>query len=654
MYQIKKITSDRVVDFAAEELAKYLRMMMPYCGEIAIVYDPDATDGFRLGLMQDFGLDVSDADDVELDDILYINTDEKGGIIAGDNARSVLLSVYEYLRQNGCRWLMPGIDGEFIPIKDIVPISYRFKPSCRYRGQATEGVISFEMSKDVMDFMPKLGLNLFMNEGMNAYGWYNGYYTHIYNEENRPPEPITEQQGIQWKRAMESEFNKRGLQFHDVGHCWTYEPFGLLMGEYDRTNTADDSHLVPEGSRQYLAMVNGKRRIYQGLCVNTSICMSNPEARYKMNKYAVDYVAKNPSDYLHFWLSDAKNQQCECEECVKKTPSDWYIVMMNELDEMLTEAGLDNRIVFIAYLDTTWGPETEVIKNPSRFTLLFAPITRSYTETLPEVRAYPTSPKYERNKMIMPKNLEENLACFRSWGNTWKGGTLFFEYHFWRHQCFDLGGIELAKRLNEDVKVYLENGINGGMQDGSQRSFFPTGFAFYAYSRTLFDTSLTFEELAEEYFSCAFGEDWRKFYDYLEKLGNAFNMKYLEGELHYDPEDSPYFNPDHVASLESVKDILEEGRALIKEHYNAPWRVQTVSVRILEKHALYAELLADAFIAKAAGRDDEAKSKYEYLVKRFGEEEFFVDRFYDHRNFTYAYQSIFKKKRAKITEAITQ
>ena len=48
------------------------------------------------------------------------------------------------------------------------------------------------------------------------------------------------------------------------------------------------------------------------------------------------------------------------------------------------------------------------------------------------------------------------------------------------------------------------------------------------------------------------------------------------------------------------------------------------------------------------------KEKYEYLIKRFGREEQFVDRFYDHRNFTYAYESMFRKKRAKITEAITQ
>ena len=84
MYRIYKITSDHVVDFAAEELKKYLRMMMPRCGEIEIRYDPNATDGFRLGLMQDFGLDVSDVSDTALDDIIYIDMKEKEGIIAGD------------------------------------------------------------------------------------------------------------------------------------------------------------------------------------------------------------------------------------------------------------------------------------------------------------------------------------------------------------------------------------------------------------------------------------------------------------------------------------------------------------------------------------------------------------------------------------------
>ena len=55
MYKIYKITANPVVDFAATELKKYLRMMMPEGGDVEISYNPDAKDGFRLGLMQDFG-----------------------------------------------------------------------------------------------------------------------------------------------------------------------------------------------------------------------------------------------------------------------------------------------------------------------------------------------------------------------------------------------------------------------------------------------------------------------------------------------------------------------------------------------------------------------------------------------------------------------
>ena len=70
MLTINKICTSSPVDYAAEELKKYLRMMRPECGDIKISYDPSAKEGFRLGLMTDFGLDTSDAEDTELDDIL--------------------------------------------------------------------------------------------------------------------------------------------------------------------------------------------------------------------------------------------------------------------------------------------------------------------------------------------------------------------------------------------------------------------------------------------------------------------------------------------------------------------------------------------------------------------------------------------------------
>ena len=135
MYTIYKITSHPVVDFAAEELKKYLRMMMPYSNEITIRFAPDAIDGFRVGLMADFELDTSEAEDLELDDIIHIDTDAESGIIAGSNPRSVLLAVYRYLTLNGCRWLFPGIDGELIPIQNVFPTKYHKMADCRYRGQ---------------------------------------------------------------------------------------------------------------------------------------------------------------------------------------------------------------------------------------------------------------------------------------------------------------------------------------------------------------------------------------------------------------------------------------------------------------------------------------------------------------------------------------
>ena len=179
MLHINKFTSDSVVDFAAEELKKYLRMMMPEGGDVKIAYAPEAKDGFRLGLMQDFSLDVSDAEDAELDDILYIDCDEQGGIIAGDNPRSVLLAVYEYLRQNGCRWLFPGVDGEFIPMQNVKPVKYRHKPSCRYRGWCNEGAEFQESMLETIDFTPKVGNNTYMMEFRIPAAYYKTYYTSI-------------------------------------------------------------------------------------------------------------------------------------------------------------------------------------------------------------------------------------------------------------------------------------------------------------------------------------------------------------------------------------------------------------------------------------------------------------------------------------------
>ena len=55
MYKISIVSADVVTDYAAQELKKYLRMMMPRSGEIKITFDKDAKDGdFSINTMIDY------------------------------------------------------------------------------------------------------------------------------------------------------------------------------------------------------------------------------------------------------------------------------------------------------------------------------------------------------------------------------------------------------------------------------------------------------------------------------------------------------------------------------------------------------------------------------------------------------------------------
>ncbi len=651
MYIINKISSNSTVDYAAEELKKYLRMMMPECGDVKIKYAPESKDGFRLGLMQDLGLDVSDAEEPDLDDILYIDTDECGGIIAGDNPRSVLLAVYEYLRHNGCRWLFPGVDGEFIPVKDIKAVKYRFKPTSRYRGLCNEGSESQRSMVEAIEFLPKVGMNVLMTEFFIPTSYYRRHYMHEHNDMNRPPEPVTPQTVLQWKRACECEVSKRGLSFHDIGHGWTAAAFDIdtSVRSYDGDN---DSKLTPE-QRASLALVNGERKLWNQTPNHTQMCMSNSAYRRRVANFVADHAQKfSNSDYLHVWLGDGVNNHCECDECVKKTPSDWYVILLNEIDAELSARKLNTRIVFILYADSVWPPLEEALKNQKRFTFLVAPISRRYTDKLSFADDGCGIVPYKRNQNELPDNFTGIFKHILEWRKMWKGAEVAYEYHFWRHQYYDVGGIRHYKVVNHDIKFYGENGVSGVIEDGSQRSFFPTGLSFYTYARTLFDSSLTAEEIAEDYFSCAFGEDWKSFYNYLEELGETFDSEYLTGRKSSDLNRSKYYSPEKAKELENVNKITENGRKLIAEHYNSEYRIRTVSVRLLEKHAKYAELFANALIPKALGNDDEADKRYAEFMAEMGKDEAEIETCYDHGLAFYSLERIFESRTNTVEEIL--
>lgn len=629
MYHIQKVASNIVVDFAAEELKKYLRMMMPRCGDIPIAYKPDATDGFRLGLMSDFGLSTgSETDLPEYDDIVHIDTDENGGIIAGSNYRSVLLAVYEYLKKNGCRWLFPGVDGEFIPMQSIVPVKYHKMADQRYRGQCNEGAEIQQVMMESIDFTPKIGLNCYMIEFDIPKIYYDWYYKHSYNAKNREPEPVSEETVLQWKRACEVEFEKRGILMHDMGHGWNAEPFGISsVGGW----TKDDENPIPEETRQYLAELNGVRGLNNGIALNTQFCMSNPKARKIVIDYICNYARTATNvDLLKVSLADGQKAHCECPECRKMRPADWYVVMLNELDEEMTRQNLPSRIGFGAYSDTAYEPEYGNIKNPSRFVMGFAPITRSYKYSAPIHPRVEKLTPYVRNVSGRLGTLEESMHRFDLWreraGNC---DSYVYDYYFWKPQFYAPGWLNLAKRIREDIFAYRDNDFKGMVIDGSQRCYFPNAFCIYVYGAVLFDNSLTLEELIEDYFSHAYGEEWKTVVEYLQTIDRLLPQDYLEA-LHTPPVPSNFYKPEMEAQLLSVEEAVQKYAQFFDEHKNMPYRVQTVAMRLIRNHVDFCVGYSKFMAIKCLGKDDEAKKAAFAFLNEFGKRELEMEHYYDH------------------------
>ncbi len=639
-YQILKVTDHPTVDFAASELKKYLRMMMPRCGEIAILRDAAAETGtvtLRLGVMADFGLPTDEAEDIALDDILHIDTDAAGGIIAGSNPRSVLLAVYRYLRENGCRWLYPGVDGEYIPVAEVQPVTYHRMAVCRYRGQCNEGAESQQAMLDTIDFTPKLGMNVYMLEFDNPRCYYDSYYNHKYNP-TRAPEPINDDIILQWKRQCEAEIALRGLQFHDMGHGWTAEPFGIRSA--DGWVATDDANAIPDDVRQYVAQLDGKRDLFRGVALNTNFCMSNPAARARVANYIADYAdrARNV-DYLHVWLADASNNHCTCDACREKTPSDWYVMLINEIDEALTARGLATRIVFICYTDTTWAPTVEHLRDPGRFSMLVAPINRSYTKPVPTDLTGITVTPFVLNKTVRP-GVEETLLHAKNWKNFADCPTLIYEYHFWLHQAYDPGCMTLARIIHGDIRGYHYHGHGGLIEDGSQRAFFPCGFLWYVYAETLFDPTVEFDALVEDYFSHAVGEGWRDVVDYLERISAAFDQAWMEGERSVDPTRSKHYNPAHAADLRTIPAIVDAFAE--KLSLNHPYRVQTTTAKLLMRHGEYCRGLAEPLALLAEGKPTEGLEAYTAFNNEFGRCEPELERYHDHYLAATALRRLFK------------
>ena len=626
MYTIKKLRADHGIDFAAEELKKYLWMMMPECDDIAISYEPDAKEGFRLGLLEDFGL-PNEATNVKLDDVVHVDTDENGGILAGSNPRSVLFAVYRYLRLNGCRWLFAGPDGEYVPRQAVTPQKYHKLADHRFRGHTTEGDPSFEQVLDYIDFHAKQELNFYGPMGIHTYHY--RYYNHDQNDMNRDPEPVSASLVDQWKGMFLAELKKRGMFLKDGEHGQVAQTLGIEP--FERAAYKKGEKVLTEEQKTKVALINGKRDLFRKDIYYTNLCLSQPELRSKYVQVLADFAETHRHiDLIGLSFADGNHNHCECENCRSRRPSEYLVMIANELDEELTKRGVDTMFNFSTYVDMMFAPQVEKIKNPDRFYIQFTPITRSYTGSITKDTIIPEPGAYhERNVWDAPKSIEDCAAHLLAWRKNFPGPCYGYEYHFWRAQYRDPGLMDISRRIYEDVLSLKLMDMEGYLQDGSNKSFFPHGFHGHIYAEALMDRDCDYDATMEDYFTHLYGKDWKQVKAYMQAMSEAFGEKYMAGEDSTDLEKGTHYNPTRAEKLEYVYELAANARALAKKHKSMPTRPQTVAYRLLDRHAEYCERLADVFIAKCQGYDKLAVEKMRQFIADFGKHEYELERYLD-------------------------
>ncbi len=627
MLKINKMRADNVIDFAAEELKKYLWMMMPQSGNIPIALEPDAEAGFRLGLLEDFGLE-NEAKDPVWDDVVHIDTTQEGGILAGSNPRSVLFAVYRFLKLNGCRWLFPGVDGEFVPTRNITPQKYHKLADHCVRGFTVEGTPSVNHVLDYIDYHAKREMNLFVPSDVKVY--MRRYYEHQNNTMNRREEPLPTEQYEQWLHLFEAEAMKRGLLLKVEGHGKIPSAIGLDPSAREEYRRGEKP--IPEEARQYFALIKGERKLGPNNDIfNTNLCFSNPEARRLYVKTTADRLEHRPYICMGgVGFADAHHNHCECEQCSKLHPADFQIMIANELDEELTRRGLKTKIAISTYVDLMFPAARERIKNPDRFFIQFTPITRSYTSSITEDSEIPEPLQYKaRNVWDFPKRIEECVALLKARREQVNGPCYAYEYHFWRPQTRDPGLMCISRRIYEDVRSLKLLDIEGYQQDGANRHFFPHGFHQFIHAETLMNRDCDYEEMKADYFEHLYGEDWKQVVYYLQGISDAFGEKYMHGEDSVDPTRGTHYNPARAQELMKVEELAAVARELAAKHREMPHRVQSLAYRILERHAEYCQKLAPVFIAKCQGFDKLAVEKMDEFIADFGRHDYELERWLD-------------------------
>ncbi|HOJ39805.1 MAG TPA: DUF4838 domain-containing protein, partial [bacterium] len=494
-----------VVKFAAEELKKYLKKASGQDLDLIPAVRSDTRHGLHLFLAKKRS---------EFEDEIIIQSEKNGLFLSGSNPRSVLFAVYAYLEKLGFAFLFPGEEGEVVPRLKTIPLTgfnLRETASYRHRGITIEGYPGKEHVLAMIDWMAKHRFNEYFLQFQHSLFFFKRFY------ENTRVKKLRRKLTLQAVKKMDEEvireIKKRGLILERCGHGWTAEVLGLPnLGWWPY-----HGRVSPE-KKELMALTGGKRQLFGKIPINTELCYANPKAFNRLVDVVVKYLQKHPEvDILHFWLSDAHHNWCECPVCQKFSLSDWYMKLVREISKRARAVRPGARVVFLSYENTLRPPTRIKPARADNLIFMFAPITRCYYHPLTAadctVENHGGRPDEAR-----PRTNKENLKCYSAWKRCFSGDSFLFDYHFMRANL-DFLGANLPSVIHRDMKDLKNLGLNGMLSCQMQRIFYPTGLPMVVMGKTLWNRDISLAEVKKNYLQAAFGKENGKIVDhYFQQL----------------------------------------------------------------------------------------------------------------------------------------
>jgi hypothetical protein len=603
---IAKIGDDKTVSYATDELIRLIKAM-----DKSLRLDVRSYNEKNSSVKSALWIGLDGTLEASKDDHILINVENGAGVITGSNERSVLMGVYRFMYELGCRFLYPGADGEKIPPRTLdykdLNIFVDETPSYKHRGICIEGSVSFEHVFNTINWLPKVGMNTFYSQFFVPAVFFKRYYKKFSENENDRDfgNTFTDDDVAAMLPVLEEEIAKRGLVYQAIGHGWSSAPYGFYASGWERYDGEISADL-----KEVLAMYNGERKFFQNMPISTQLCYSNPKVQEKVTDFAVEYCKEHKNiHYLSFVMGDGGRNHCECDECRKKTPSDFYIEMLNMLDVKFTKAGLDTKIMFSAYADTLFAPKYERLRKCDRFVLKLAPIARSFSQSYDEIdlNNLPETAPFVLNQDMKRNTVALNIAYFYKWKETYDGECCLFDYHMmWDHHT-DPGYFNTVKTLHRDIVALEKIGFSGLISCQLLRSAFPTGLPQYVLGNTLWNKTKSFEEIKDEYFTAAFVENGKAVSEYLEEISNLACPEFVRGKI----------IPGFIEfSRDEVIDRYSKMKTVVKtfsKDYIQKFKEASADWQYLDVHSTLVCLFAEIYMAKYSLDD----KKVEELSNRF-------------------------------------